>query len=71
MRTAAGRARANAQWCKACNRPWALRAPRQVPEGVDWKAVIDYAMDTYQLEIWGGLGAPPDPGEPGSAYPSC
>lgn len=28
----------------------------QVPPGVDWKAVIDYAMDTYNLEIWGGLG---------------
>ncbi|KAK9842592.1 hypothetical protein WJX81_008023 [Elliptochloris bilobata] len=28
----------------------------KVPPGVDWKAVIDYAMDTYNLEIWGGLG---------------
>ena len=47
-----------------CSMALTLGSPgvRQVPEGVDWKAVIDYAMDTYQLEIWGGLGAPsPNP----------
>ena len=33
-----------------------LLLPRRCRRGVDWKAVIDYAMDTYNLEIWGGLG---------------
>lgn len=28
----------------------------QVPEGVDWSAVIKNAMDKYDLEISGGLG---------------
>mmetsp|Transcript_39370 Transcript_39370/g.47736 ORF Transcript_39370/g.47736 Transcript_39370/m.47736 type:complete len:422 (+) Transcript_39370:79-1344(+) len=28
----------------------------KVPEGVDWAAVCKYAMDTYNLEIAGGLG---------------
>ena len=28
----------------------------QVPEGVDWAAVVKNAMDTYNLEIAGGLG---------------
>jgi len=28
----------------------------KVPEGVDWKAVIAYAMEKYKLEIAGGLG---------------
>jgi len=28
----------------------------KVPEGVDWKAVIVYAMEKYKLEIAGGLG---------------
>lgn len=29
---------------------------RQVPEGVDWAALVKNAMDTYSLEIAGGLG---------------
>ena len=28
----------------------------QVPEGVDWAAVVKNAMDTYSVEIAGGLG---------------
>eukprot|EP00879_Flechtneria_rotunda_P027726 GHRR01029715.1.p1 GENE.GHRR01029715.1~~GHRR01029715.1.p1 ORF type:complete len:219 (+),score=76.37 GHRR01029715.1:723-1379(+) len=28
----------------------------QVPEGVDWAAIVKNAMDKYQLEIAGGLG---------------
>ena len=28
----------------------------QVPDGVDWQAVIKNAMDKYSLEISGGLG---------------
>ena len=28
----------------------------QVPEGVDWAAVVKNAMDKYSLEISGGLG---------------
>ena len=28
----------------------------QVPEGVDWAAVVKNAMDKYSLEIAGGLG---------------
>ena len=28
----------------------------KVPEGVDWKAVTDYAMEKYKLDIAGGLG---------------
>ena len=28
----------------------------KVPEGVDWKAVGDYAMKKYLMEISGGLG---------------
>lgn len=31
-------------------------AAMQVPEGIDWAAVIKHAMDTYNLEIAGGLG---------------
>ena len=31
--------------------------PLQVPEGVDWAAVVKNAMDTYNLEIAGGLGS--------------
>lgn len=27
-----------------------------MPEGVDWAAVVKHAMDTYSLEIAGGLG---------------
>jgi alanine-glyoxylate transaminase/serine-glyoxylate transaminase/serine-pyruvate transaminase len=27
-----------------------------IPEGVDWKMVIQYAMDKYKIEIAGGLG---------------
>ncbi|KAL3861331.1 hypothetical protein ACJMK2_007367 [Sinanodonta woodiana] len=29
----------------------------KVPDGVDWKAVTEYAMKTYRVEIAGGLGA--------------
>jgi len=29
----------------------------EVPEGVDWKFVIDHLMTKYQIEIAGGLGA--------------
>lgn len=32
------------------------RAGLQVPEGVDWAAVVKNAMDTYSVEIAGGLG---------------
>ena len=39
-----------------CSTPVDYVVFAQVPEGVDWKAVIAYAMDTYNLEIWGGLG---------------
>lgn len=28
----------------------------QVPEGVDWGAIVKNAMDTYSVEIAGGLG---------------
>ena len=28
----------------------------QVPEGVDWAAVVKNAMDTFNVEIAGGLG---------------
>ena len=28
----------------------------QVPEGVDWAALVKNAMDTYSVEIAGGLG---------------
>jgi len=28
----------------------------QVPDGVDWAAVVKNAMDTYSVEIAGGLG---------------
>lgn len=28
----------------------------QVPEGVDWAAIVKNAMDTYSVEIAGGLG---------------
>ena len=28
----------------------------KVPEGVDWKAVTEYAMEKHDLEIPGGLG---------------
>lgn len=28
----------------------------KVPEGIDWAAVSKDAMDTYQVEIAGGLG---------------
>ena len=28
----------------------------QVPEGVDWAAVVKNAMDTYSVELAGGLG---------------
>ena len=28
----------------------------QVPEGVDWAAVVKNAMDKYNVEIAGGLG---------------
>lgn len=28
----------------------------KVPKGVDWKKVAKYAMDTYLMEISGGLG---------------
>ena len=28
----------------------------QVPEGVDWAAVVKNAMDSYSVEIAGGLG---------------
>lgn len=28
----------------------------KVPDGVDWGAVVKNAMDTYNLEIAGGLG---------------
>jgi alanine-glyoxylate transaminase/serine-glyoxylate transaminase/serine-pyruvate transaminase len=28
----------------------------QVPEGVDWAAVVKNAMDKYSVEIAGGLG---------------
>jgi alanine-glyoxylate transaminase/serine-glyoxylate transaminase/serine-pyruvate transaminase len=28
----------------------------QVPEGVDWAAMVKNAMDTYSVEIAGGLG---------------
>jgi len=29
----------------------------EVPEGVDWKYVVDYLMDKHRIEIAGGLGA--------------
>lgn len=29
----------------------------KVPDGVDWKFVVDYAMKQYKVEIAGGLGA--------------
>lgn len=28
----------------------------QIPDGVDWSAIIKLAMDKYNLEISGGLG---------------
>ena len=28
----------------------------QIPEGVDWAAVVKNAMETFNLEIAGGLG---------------
>ena len=28
----------------------------KVPEGVDWKAVTEYAMEKYKVVIAGGLG---------------
>lgn len=28
----------------------------QVPEGVDWAALVKFAMDKYQVELAGGLG---------------
>ena len=33
-----------------------MRTAVQVPEGVDWAAVVKNAMDTYSVEIAGGLG---------------
>ena len=37
-------------------RPEGCGRGAQVPEGVDWLAVNKYAMDTYNVELAGGLG---------------
>lgn len=33
-----------------------LSADLQIPDGVDWSAIIKLAMDKYNVEISGGLG---------------
>lgn len=32
------------------------QSTRQVPDGVDWAKLVGNAMDTYSLELAGGLG---------------